>query len=230
MKRAIRVAIGVTIGVAAVWVSGWVLVQVVGDHEVHYAGKPLDSWASQLTNQDSQVRTQAREIVETNIIPALLRQAWQDTNDSGVRLALIEQLNGVPGCQVNFTPAAGRRASAVRAIGQFGAAGRTATPALLQLLAGQDPSVCGEAASALVQVGADPTVLIPALIARLSGNDSAGRSAVIEALAEFGPEAKAASPMLVKLLDDHSSKDLMVAVRTALRKIDPEAADKAGLQ
>ncbi len=82
----------------------------------------------------------------------------------------------------------------------------------------------------MVRIQAEPDQAIPALIGCLLDRQGRGRPDVVEALGEFGPKARAAAPVLVKLLADRSSKDIIVAVPTALKNIDPEAAAKAGVK
>jgi HEAT repeat protein len=100
----------------------------------------------------------------------------------------------------------------------------------MEALKRQDDLLCEPAAAALVKIQADPEQVIPALIACLVDSNGHGRADVVEALGEFGPKSKAAVPVLVKLLGDHSSKELVAAVPRALRKIDTDAAAKAGVK
>jgi hypothetical protein len=57
-----------------------------------------------------------------------------DTNDSRLRLAVIDQLNSLPGVHVAFTPADGRRAEAVDNLAALGPAAKAALPALIEAL------------------------------------------------------------------------------------------------
>ncbi len=127
-------------------------------------------------------------------------------------------------------PQEGRRVQAINDLGSLGPRAKAAAPALLQVLDRKDDLLCGPAATALAKIQAEPDRAIPALIGCLLDREGRGRPDVVEALCEFGPRAQAAVPLLVKLLADRSSKDIVAAVPTALKNIDPDAAAKAGVK
>lgn len=83
------------------------------------------------------------------------------------------------------------------------------------------------AAEALWKVSGEPDRAVPALVARL--RDSGSRAAAAQALYRIGPKAKAAVPALLTAAKD---KDRLFheSVVMALRKIDPQAAAKAGVE
>ena len=155
---------------------------------------------------------------------------FSDTNDSRVRLALIEQLNGLPRVHIDFVPQEGRRVQSINDLGSLGPKAKGAAWALLAALDPNDDVLCGAAATALVKIQADPDQVIPRLIPCLIDRQGRGRPDVVEALGEFGPKARAAVPVLIKLLADRSSKDIVAAVPIALKQIDPDAAAKAGVK
>ena len=68
---------------------------------------------------------------------------------------------------------------------------------------------------------------MPLLIGYLEDNDL--RVEAAEALGDFGSAAKSSVPKLLPLLEI-PDKDLRHAVTEALKKIDPEAAAKAGIK
>ena len=230
MKRILRIAIGVVLG-SGVLVGGiWVLIHFLGDDETRYRGKPIEYWCGLLASQQPALSDQAVQMVDGVIIPYLTNQMFSDTNDSSMRMALIEQLNGLPGVHIIYTPADGRRVQAINDLSSLGPRAKAAAPALLQALERKDDLLCGPAAAALVRIQAEPDQVIPALIGCLLDREGRGRSDVVEALGKFGPKSKAAVPMLVGLLADRSSKDIIEAVPTALKKIDPDTAAKLGLK
>jgi len=69
--------------------------------------------------------------------------------------------------------------------------------------------------------------VVPELIFVLKVGDSDADRLVINTLALIGPGARAAVPALMKAL---RRKDLAPIVADALKKIDPEAAAKAGIR
>lgn len=207
----------------------WLLSITLGSSEPLYRGKPTGYWAAELTNHDAAIRSRAGGIVSDLILPSLTNQMFSDTNDSRLRLALIDQLNALPGLHIMYVYADGRRIQAVNALGELGPHAKAATPALLEALKRRDEVLCGPAAEALVKVQADPGTVIPLLIDCMTRADGRGRADVVEVLGEYGPPAKAAVPGLVKLLEDRSSKDIMQAVPKALKLIDPDAAAQAGV-
>jgi hypothetical protein len=231
MKRIVRLLIGVVVGIALL--AGLVLIlgRVLGDHETLYQGKPFNYWCEQLTNHDTAAASHAKATVTTVIIPQLTNRMFSDTNDSRLRMALLDQLNDLPGMQIMYTPAIGRRAQAVNDLAALGPLAKdAATPAFLEVFKHKDGLLIGPAADALVKIEANPDTVIPALIDCMVDGEGHGQSDVVEALGEYGPKAKAAVPTLIKLLADRSSKDIMEAVPKALKKIDPEAAVKAGVK
>ncbi len=230
LKRILRLVIGVVLG-SGVLVGGiWVSIHSLGNDETLYRGKPIAYWAEQSAHQQPALSNQAMLMLNGVIIPYLTNQMFSDTNDSRIRMALIDQLNVLPGVHIAFVPQEGRRVEAINDLGSLGPRAKAAAPALLQLLDRKDDLLCGPAAAALVRIQAEPDQAIPALIGCLLDREGRGRPDVVEALGEFGPKARAAVPVLVKLLADRSSKDIIVAVPTALKNIDPDAAAKAGVK
>jgi hypothetical protein len=228
VTRTLRLAIGVMVG-SCVFVGGiWVLIHSLGNDVTLYRGKPISYWSEQLTRQ--QPSDQAMLMLNDVIIPYLTNQMFSDTNDSRMRMALIEQLNGLPGIHIYFTPQEGRRVQAINDLGSLGPRAKAAAPALFQALEHKDDLLCGPAAAALVRIQAEPDQAIPALIGCLLDREGRGRPDVVKALGEFGPKARAAVPVLVKLLADRSSKDIIEAVPAALKKIDSDTALKVGVK
>lgn len=223
--RIIRMFVAVAVGSGVVAVGIWVLIKTLGDHETLYHGKPLDYWAEQSNSGDTVAKNQARAILVKDIIPQLTEVMFHDTNDSRLRLTLVEKLNGLPGVNIYFTDAYGRRARAAASMGEFGLAASPAIPVLLQALKGKDAAVQGASIDALGKIHGEPDVIVPLLINYL--DDSNLNSEAAEALGNFGSLAKTAVPKLIVLLKV-MDKDLHHAVVQALRKIDPETAAQAG--
>ena len=230
MKKIKRVLIGTTVGAVTLVVAIVVIARLVADLEVRYRSEPFDYWASRLTNASPAVQTEALAVVTQSIVPLLTNQMFADTNDSPVRVALVEQLNSLPWVHLDFTPNEGRRVQAVEELAGLGPIASPAIPALLAAVSRPDDVLCGPAANALVAVGASPEDAVPVLVACLIDPAGRGRPEIVEAVGKYGPKAKAAVPILVKLLQDRSSKEIVKAVPEALKKVDLEAATRANVR
>ena len=224
-ERILRMFLAVGVGLGVIAGGIWILSRTLGDRETLYQGKPLYYWVTQSSNAETTASNQANAVLTKDIIPQLTEAMFHDTNDSSLKMALVEKLNGLPGININFTPASSRRGEAAMALGEFGPAAKPAIPALLQALKSNDASVHGAAIAALGKIHAEPGMIIPLLIGYLDDKDLNDEAA--EALGNFGNLASSAVPKLVPLLKV-PDKDLHHAVVVALKKIDPEAAAKAG--
>jgi hypothetical protein len=191
-----------------------------------YGGKPADYWSEQLTNTDATVRNNSATMLTTEIIPHLTKVMFSDTNDSRLRLMLIEKLNGLPGVTIYFRTADARRAQAALDLGEFGPAAKPAIPVLLKALKSQDDAVRGPALSSLGKIRSDPETIIPLLAGYLDDKELNAEAAT--ALGEFGALAKLALPKLVPLLKV-PDKDLHHAVVGALQRIEPGTNGTANL-
>ena len=227
LRRAIRILIGVAIGLGLLAVGLLGLIHTVGEREELYQGKSLYYWSNQVLSQNTAVSNQASRVLSQEIIPRLTKTMFEDTNDSRLRIALVENLNSLPGVNIMFRMADGRRGGAAAAFGEFGPPAVAAVPALLQALQGHDLLVRRAAAVSLGKIRAKPEVVIPLLIRYLEEDDL--RESAAEALGEFGGLSKAAIPKLLSLLKV-PDKDLHTAVQEALRDIDPDAAAQAGMR
>lgn len=230
MKRFLRLFCYACAGLGLLVPGIWFLSRLLGDHETLYHGKPIADWQGQLTNAVGQASNAASTVLSREIIPHLTNQMCCDTNDSRLKLALVDYLNCLPGIQVYCARCDGRRVMAINYVAFIGPRAKGAAPALLALLAQKDDVLCGPAASALVKIQADPDKVIPALTNCLVDSRGHGQPDVVEALGELGSKAQAAVPMLLKLLADRSSKEIIRAVPRALKEIDPEAASRAGVK
>jgi len=226
-KRLIRMSFALVIGLGMLAGGVWVLSRALADRVVVYQGKRIYYWAERLNDSDAAASNQANAVVAREIIPRLTKAMFSDTNDSSLRMALVEQLNVLPGIQVYCTPAAGRRAYAASELGELGPAAKAAVPALLQALSGHDQPVRGAATVALGKIHCQPEVVIPLLIGLLDDKELKDEAA--QALGGFGGLSKAAVPKLIPLLKIQD-KELHAAVIQALRKIDPAAAVEAGVK
>lgn len=114
------------------------------------------------------------------------------------------------------------RANLVRAIGDFGADGASATDVLAQELSNPDESVRAAAAWSLSQIGPQGSAAIPALAKSLSDPDFLVRDLSGIALEAMGPKAAPVMTELIRALSDPSPYVRCTAAR-ALGAIGPAA-------
>jgi hypothetical protein len=220
-----RVAIAVLAGLVLLIGVVWLLSLALGNRSQYlFAGHPIPYWQEQLNGRDTGASNQAFIVVNRQVLPQLTDTLFHYTNDSSVRLALIEALNGLPGVQINFIHASSRRIQAARRVGELGPAAKAAVPDLVRALKGKDLIVHSAAIQALGNIHSDPDVIIPLLIGYLDNDDLNDEAAL--ALANYGSLAKAAVPKIIPLL--HApDKDAQRAAVEALNRIDPEAYTNA---
>jgi len=224
-SRIVRILVGVGIGLALLACGIGVLIRTLGEREVLYQGKSRDDWGEQIKSPNTAASNQASQVLNQEIIPRLTKTMFEDTNDSSLRVALVENLNTLPGVNILFRMADSRRADAAMGLGEFGPAADAAVPALHQALQGHDVAVRGPAAVSLGKIHGQPEVIIPLLIRYLDEDDL--KEAAAEALGEYGSLSKTAIPKLL-LLYKVRDKDLHHAVGEALNRIDPIAAAQVG--
>jgi HEAT repeat protein len=222
-KRLLRVAAGVLIGVLILTGAIWLLSKTLGNiHKTLYAGRDWRYWQEQLNSRDAGASNTAYAVVNDQIVPQLIDAMFHDTNDSEIRMRAIGVLNGIPGIQIAYIDALGRRCGAADGLGQLGPAAKAAVPSLIQALKGTD-GVHEAAIRALGNIHSSPEVVIPLLIPYLT-NDGLNDKAAI-ALGKYGSLAKEAFPKIVPLLKARDKDDRYAAL-VALKQIDPEAAAK----
>ncbi len=226
-KRIVRMSVAVVAGLGIVFGGIWLLTRTLGEHDTLYQGKAAYYWSQQVNSPDATASNRANAVLTGDIIPGLVNVMLCDTNDSRLRLALIDKLNDLPGVTIYFEPADGRRALAARGLGEFGLAAKQAIPVLLQALKSNDTVVHGPAIAALGKIHGDPDTIIPLLMGYLDDKDVNDEAAT--ALGNFGSQAKVALPKLIPMLKI-PDKDLHHAVALALQQIDPAAAAQAGVK
>jgi hypothetical protein len=122
------------------------------------------------------------------------------------------------------------QAATGRALNAIGpAAQRMALPSCLRAAASPNSSVRGVAIQTLYAVHVEPQVVVPALVKALSDTNFVNRLVAARGLGSFGTNAQQAVPALMVLLSDSNSRVRSDATN-ALKKIDPEAAAKAGVK
>jgi len=222
-----QLLLGVVIGLVLIAGGILLLSWTLGNPQIVVQGRPIEFWMDQSKSQNPAASNELDAVLAAQIIPRFTEEMFHDTNDSSFRLALVKNLNSLPGVFINYTPAEGRRARAASILGQFGPRAKAAIPALLEAAKGHDDAVRSAAVTTLGQIHGDPDHVIPLLITLLDDKELNDESA--EALGNYGGLAKAAIPKLIPLLQVNDN-DLHGAVVEALRKIDPDAALKAGVK
>jgi hypothetical protein len=225
-SRLVRIFLSVAVALGLFAGGIGVLIRTLGEREVLYQGKSRYYWSEQIRSQNPAVTNQASLVLNREIIPRLTKTVLDDTNDSRLRVTLVEKLNGLPGVNIFFRTADSRRADAAAGLGQFGPPAEAAVPTLLQALQGHDLAVRRPAAVSLAQIRAKPEVVIPLLTQYLEDDEL--KEAAVEALGEYGSNSKVVIPKLL-LLFKVPDKGLHYAVAEALKNIDPDAAAQAGV-
>src|SRR5215831_12383261 len=100
IKRLRRILIGTVIGLVLLAGSIWALTRLLNEPIPRYQGRFLSDWLEQAHSRDAAVSNQACMVLSTTIIPQLTQTMFCDTNDSRLRLALVDQLNDLPGVQI----------------------------------------------------------------------------------------------------------------------------------
>jgi hypothetical protein len=113
------------------------------------------------------------------------------------------------------------------ALGRIGPAARSSVPALIQLLVDEDARVRAAATSALGGIGPDAAAgLVEALQKDKAARIRAAAAAALPTLLDRPPGA---IPALIEALKD-ADAGVRAAAARALKKIDPQAAKKAGVK
>ena len=120
-------------------------------------------------------------------------------------------------------PCAEDQALAATSLGWIGPDARSAAPALFRATKDTNEWVRNDALCALTKILPDPELAIPVLIAGLDDPLAIARENAANGLGRYGPRAKAAVPALVRTLSTNRS------AAYALKRIDPDAAAKAGI-
>ncbi len=108
---------------------------------------------------------------------------------------------------------------------------RETIPQLIAHLDDHEFAVRDECVMALGTIHQEPETVVPILIhfAEKNRGDTILSQDAVGSLAEFGERAKPAVPMLVEMLKS-SDAYLRTAATNALKRIDPETADKVGVK
>ena len=115
------------------------------------------------------------------------------------------------------------------ALSAIAVAAPSTVPSFLRWAASTNQSVRVLAVSVLSQGRHEPSLVVPALSKCLSDTNNVVRTLAAQGLGCYGAEARQAVPVLVPLLND-PYRFARVAATNALKKIDPEAAAKAGVK
>ncbi len=128
------------------------------------------------------------------------------------------------------------RIAALHALGAIGPDARTAVPVLLRDARGTNQDYRMFCITALGQIRVEPELIVPALVKFLGDTNESIQLNAVLTLGCFGTNARSASPALVKLRNlPKADQDGLGALMTdeidrILKKIDPEAAAKAGIK
>lgn len=186
------------------------LVSAQEKEEPSHRGRTLTEWRKDLKDKDAEVRRKAA---------LALAQMGKDAAPAVPDLAAVLQ---------DEKPTV--RVAAATALWRLGPIARDAAPAVIKVYqdVNQEDEVRMMAGFALGKIGAAHKDVVPTLIESLRGSEK--RQAVL-ILGQIGPDARAAVPELIKVYEN-SAMDPTTSKRAAeaLKKIDPEAAAKAGIK
>jgi HEAT repeat protein len=128
------------------------------------------------------------------------------------------------------------REDAALALSRFGSAAKTAVPALLKILDDEHDYefVRISALKSLVKIDPEGEKTQAALIVALKDKEEEVQWKAAKLCEDLGPKAKATVPTLIALLKNENEKGkkgyVGYCAGVALKKIDPEAAKKAGVK
>jgi HEAT repeat protein len=149
----------------------------------------------------------------SNAIPALIRNL--QSNEAGRHKFMGETV---------FV-----RANSASALGRMGSIAVSAVPALTNLMTSTDPYARASAATALWEITSNANFSLPVLIREFPTYDRYGKPTLIQTFGEMGPLAKGALPILINELTNTDSRTLET-LTNALKRIDSDAAEKAGIK
>src|SRR5262245_54110865 len=101
-RRFLRLLSGVAVGLGLLAAGTWLLILSLEEPQVLFQGKSLYYWSQEIQSPNSVGSNQACLVLNREIIPRLTKSMFEDTNDSSLRLTLIENLNGLPGVDIHF--------------------------------------------------------------------------------------------------------------------------------
>jgi hypothetical protein len=159
-KRIARIATATVIGLVLVAGAIWALARALDEGVPRFQGQPLDYWVTRANSPDAAVSNQACLVLLTKIIPQLTDTMFHDTNDSRLKLALVEQLNHLPGIHIFTSTAASRRFGAAESLGQIGPLAKATIPDLIKVLKGKAPAPRPAAALALGRIQSAPKTIM----------------------------------------------------------------------
>jgi HEAT repeat protein len=120
----------------------------------------------------------------------------------------------------------------LRLFGCIGPGAKEAIPLLIRATTNSDRSFRIQSIGALARISDEPDVIVPLLTKLLGDADSYTRVAAASGLGNFGPQASVAIPQLFELRNSvqPGNVPMMGLIDDAIRKIDPIAAENAGIE
>jgi HEAT repeat protein len=194
-----------------VWLSPFASSQDKKSEEPSYRGRTLSEWRRDLKAEDAEVRRKAALALaqmKAEAKPAVrdLAVALKDTN-----------------LQV--------RVAAATAIWRLGPIAKDAAPEVIRAYKeAEDEEVRLMAGYALGKIGTASKDVVPTFCEVLRTGESKAKRQAALILGQMGPDARDAVPDLIKVFDNKMDADASKQAGEALKKIDPEAAEKAGVK
>jgi hypothetical protein len=183
------------------------------------ASETISMFLPFLDDSDPMVRGHAVSLIgqlgptASNAIPALIRNL--QSNEAGRHKFVSETV---------FV-----RGSSAWALGLIGPTAAGAVPALTNLLASTERYTRTSAATALWEITSNANLSLPVLISAFPTYDQYSKPGLIETFGQMGPLAKPALPLLINELTN-SDPRILEMLTNAVKRIDLEAAEKAGIK
>lgn len=199
--------------------------------EPSYHGRSIRYWVNRLGEFDGlQYHAETQEALRSigaDAVPWLMKEL--EVRNAANRDATILWLRDKFHLPERFHAASERRALAAIGLYVLGATGSNSIPALIRQLG--DPEIYPRvyAAAALGEIRTNARDTIPALITALNDKVDVVVVNAATALTQYGLNAKQAVPALTNLVTN-TNQSIQKAASRALKKIDAEAAVKAGLK
>jgi HEAT repeat protein len=202
-------------------------------NEQRFRGRPTRYWTRALADPDVAAFAETCRILNkggSKAIPMLL-EALADA-DPQARYAAAEVLGAIgPDAVPPLTEALKTsnplvRIGAARALGRIGPEAQAAIPALGAATEDEVTLVTIMAVTALGRIGKEAIPILTQVLR--DKKELTVRRTILEAFCRLGPEAAAAVPLLLEVCKDEDSPVYDLACE-ALRKVDAQAAAKAGI-
>src|SRR5690349_6569205 len=92
-----RVLVGVAIGMGSLVVVTWILIHTLSERDRLYRGRALYLWLNTMNSPVALTSNETRVVLQTEVVPDLTATMFNDTRDPKWKIAIIGELNTLPG-------------------------------------------------------------------------------------------------------------------------------------